>query len=46
VSEESERELAQAIRDLADEIRAYRKVKERGIGLAEEIEQKRASYYP
>ena len=33
--------LVRAIEDLTDEIRKYRKVKERGVDLAEEIEGRR-----
>jgi hypothetical protein len=40
-----EHELASAIRDLADEVRKLRKVKERGVQLAEEIEERRARLY-
>jgi hypothetical protein len=37
-------DLVRAIEDLTDEIRKYRKVKERGIELAEEIENQRRNY--
>ena len=40
-----EHELASAIRDLADEVRKLRKVKERGVQLAEEMEERRARLY-
>jgi hypothetical protein len=36
--------LRRAIEDLTDEIRKYRKVKERGVELAEEIEAQRRNW--
>lgn len=38
--------LVRAIEDLTDEIRKYRKVKERGVDLAEEIEGRRYRFDP
>lgn len=37
-------DLVDAIRDLTAELRRYRKVKERGIDLAEEIEAQKRSW--
>jgi hypothetical protein len=39
-------DLVRAIQDLTDEIRKYRRIKERGVELAERIEADRERYQP
>ena len=46
MSDQTERELADAMKDLADAIREYARIKRQGIVLAEEIEQRRGGYMP
>jgi len=43
MNEDTAKALIRAIERLTDEIASYRKVKERGISLAEQIEEDRAN---